>query len=198
MQLRIEYHYIIVVFIFIALGVVIRAGTNNIESFNIRFDDKCGDSQTCEFPFFVKKKIEGPIYVYLHFKDFYIQHRKSLKSLDQDQLAGEYQSVSDVKNTCSGMVTNEDFAQDYSVTGAKLNPQSTLSPCGIYASLFPQDRFNMDRKNSNDTYSSIPISNTNIAWQSLKENKYKMIDGGKEQWTNVTNGSSMIDCREVY
>src|SRR3990167_4963526 len=75
--------------IFVVLGLLIRAAGTDITTFTIRLDDKCGDSATCSFPLFVKSKIKGPIYVYLHFKDFYVQHRAGLKSVSHSQLAGE-------------------------------------------------------------------------------------------------------------
>ena len=73
---------------FVVIGLLIRSSTSDIETFTIRFDDKCGDAPVCQFPFFVKKTIKGPIYVYLHFKDFYVQHRASLKSVSHEQLSG--------------------------------------------------------------------------------------------------------------
>lgn len=175
--------------LFVVLGIVIREGTTDTKSFQIRFDDKCGDSQTCEFPFFVKSRMKGPIYVYLHFKNFFVQHRRALKSVDHDQLKGERQSVADVKNSCEGMVTNEDFAQDFSVTGNKLDPKAALSPCGLYASLFPRDRFTLEKKNADLSYSKVAISSTGISWEDHRKNKFKQIDGGKEQWVDVTDGT---------
>ena len=175
--------------LFIVLGVVIREGTTDTKSFQIRFDDKCGDSQTCEFPFFVKSRMKGPIYVYLHFKNFYVQHRKSLKSVDYDQLKGERQSAADVKTSCEGMVTNEDFVQDFSITGNKLDPKAALSPCGLYASLFPRDRFTLEKKNTGDTYSKVDITANGISWEDHRTTKFKQIDGGKEQWVDVTDGT---------
>ena len=180
---------------FVVLGVVIRAGTSDTDGFMIRLDDKCGDSQTCSFPFFVKSTIKGPIYVYLHFKDFYIQHRKSLKSVSYDQLTGDNLKVSELADTCAGMLVNEDNQQDFSITGNRMDPQGPLNPCGIYASLFPRDDFKLSKRVSVagvDSYTPITISSTDIAWKSHRDNMFKKQEDGKNQWTDVTQGRDIV------
>lgn len=122
------------------MGIIIKMGTSDTDYFEIRFDDKCGDSASCSFPFYVKNKMKGSIYVYLHFQDFFVQHRNSLKSVSQSQLAGQNLDLSSVTSLCSGAVTNEDTLRDYSITGKRLDPKGVANPCGILASLFPKGR----------------------------------------------------------
>ena len=41
--------------------------------------------------------------------------------------------------------------------------------------------------NNTSVYSNITIRTTGIAWSAQKNNKFKMLNGGQNQWTNVTN-----------
>lgn len=122
------------------MGVIIRTGTSDTDWFEIRFDDKCGDSTTCNFPLYVKNKIKGPIYLYLHFEDFFVQHRNSIKSVSQKQLSGVNLDYKSVKTACLGAVTNEEAAKDFSISGKRLDPKGVANPCGILASLFPKGK----------------------------------------------------------
>ena len=185
--------YHLQVIVFVAVGFIIRSGTSGVSSFTVRIDDKCGDSQNCQFPFFVKSDIQGPVYVYLYFKDFYVQHRRSLKSVSYTQLSGTYQSPSDLSSSCTGEVTNSDYSSIYSITGSKLNPADSLTPCGVLATLFPKDDFTLSQRvtNSNGTYSyvNVPISTTEIAWPGMSGKAFNNINNGANQWINMTNGS---------
>ena len=119
------------------MGLIIRTGTSDTDWFEIRFDDKCGDSSTCNFPLFVKSKMKGPIYMYLSYKDFYVQHRNSLKSVSQSQLSSLDPSYSTLKSACTGAFTNQEAGKDFSITSQRLDPSKPANPCGILASLFP-------------------------------------------------------------
>lgn len=181
------------------MGGIIRAGTSDTDSFDIRFDDKCGDSSTCSFPFYVKNKMEGPIYVYLHFKDFFVQHRNSIKSVSQNQLSGEIVGYDAASTACIAAVRNEDTLRDYSITGKRLDPKAVANPCGILASLFPKgitrthiDDFILSKRVINnatqvESYENVPIKIEGISWAGYKEKKFKMLNNGADQWVNVTN-----------
>lgn len=187
------------VIFFAIMGVVIRAGTSDSNTFDIRFDDKCGDSATCSFPFYVKSKIEGPIFVYLHFQNFFVQHRNSLKSVSQSQLAGNNLNYESVKSACLNAITNEESLRDYSITGKRLDPKAVANPCGILASLFPKgshrstlDDFKLFKRSINattntETFDSVTIRTEGLSWKAHKEKKFHMLNNGSEQWVNVTN-----------
>lgn len=171
-----------------ALGIVIRMGTSNTDSFTLRFDDKCGDSESCSFPFIVKRKIKGPIFMYLHFKNFYVQHRMSLKSMSHSQLKGNNKSPKELEKYCKGMKINEDFKRDFSFKGDRLDPRAPLNPCGIYATLFPEDDFLLEKKLKDGTFSKVAIQTQDIANQKLRE-KYQRLGDGSKQWADVSAGN---------
>jgi len=97
-----------------------------------------------------------------------------LKSRNDDQLNGDELSVSDL-DTCEPIVTNAQLGFEYSVNGAKLEPEAPANPCGLVArSLF------------NDTYtlkdpkgSEVSVSFDDIAWDSDKNSKFQNMD---EDW----------------
>lgn len=180
--------------IFVVLGLLIRAAGTDITTFTIRLDDKCGDSATCSFPLFVKSKIKGPIYVYLHFKDFYVQHRAGLKSVSHSQLAGEDLSLSDAQSDCPGAVLNKDIIKSTSVSGKTLDPEAVASPCGLYASLFPKDDFSLKKKVTNASGQieiDIPITTSGIAWENQKD-KFVLQKDGNTSWIDTRNGRTSL------
>ena len=62
----------------------------------MRYDDNeaCTIGGECTIELKVEEKdIEGPIYVYYQLDNFYQNHRRYVKSRDNDQLAGMYKTV---------------------------------------------------------------------------------------------------------
>ena len=95
--------------IFLAIGVVLYVMSDQIHELSERYDEACypqiqkldsnGNPVICTMPFKnVETEINGPIYVYYQLDNFYQNHRRYVKSRDNDQLAGKYLKVSELDN----------------------------------------------------------------------------------------------------
>lgn|SRR3990167_817680 len=133
----------VLVAILLIIGVIIRGTANSAQEYQVRFDDKCKSGTDCIFNLRIREKMKGPIYLYLHFNNLFINHRKVMKSLSKKQLMGEDLDTSAISSTCEGRVKNSDFPfakNAISALGKGYDENAALNPCGIYATLFPQGK----------------------------------------------------------
>ena len=65
----------IVVILLGLLGIALRSSIVDKLEYRIRYDDKCVGQSTCKFDFVIREKATAPVYLYLHFKNFFINHR---------------------------------------------------------------------------------------------------------------------------
>jgi hypothetical protein len=124
--------------------------------------------------------MKGPVYLYIHFKDFFVNHRNVVRSVSKKQLNGQdIADNSDELSRCSKIQLNkENDAVTTSISGSTLVGDDAMSPCGIYPSLIPRDTFTLTLKDSSSDPSSLTAqpSDTNIAissdsglvWDGLK------------------------------
>ena len=178
------------------LGVIIKATANNSIEFRIRYDDKCQTTANCPFNFTIRQAVSGPVYLYIHYTNFYISHRNVMNSQSKSQLAGNDLPTSTTTTTCSGMLNNEDLKKNLGMTtslpwylggGTTLPDSDGLNPCGIYPSLFPTDTFAISMlDNNNNVIKNIPLDASNINYKGLAGSKFKVSDSTKSKlWTNV-------------
>lgn len=162
--------------------------------YEIRFDDKCAGQTNCLFFFDIKKKIEGPVYVYLYFKDFFVHHRKMARSQSAAQLGGDWLTPDELESSCDSKVTNNDgqFARSYA--GEDLVGTASMTPCGIYPYYFPKDDLKIYKKGEDsmgmvvnpDKDKEVKISSEGIIWDVLKENKYSAVENSeKRAWVDI-------------
>ncbi len=121
-------------------------------------------------------------------ENFYQDHRRYIKSKSLNQLKGNVLSSEDIENDCDPIITVKDLGVYNTLGGYKLNGSEPANPCGLIArSLF------------NDTYrlflnkKEIYINETEIAWDSDKNGRYKKPDNSSLiQWTDVENEHFMV------
>lgn len=89
----------------------------------------------------MRETIPGPVYVYVYYKNFYLNHRNVMKSFDKDQLRGTDKSVEDLVKSCGDVRRNKDIgvSKFWNNTNT-VDPEAALNPCGILPSLFPSGR----------------------------------------------------------
>lgn len=117
----------------------------NSDSYQVR-------TPVCKIQFQIPDNLNPPVLLYYQLTNFYQNHRRYVKSFDQDQLKGQYRSNSSIDGSdCDPLKLDHDGKAYY--------------PCGLIAnSLF------------NDTYTSPVLLNT-IA-DSDSQQTYKMTDNG--------------------
>jgi len=125
------------------------------------------------------------VYVYYQLENFYQNHRRYVKSRDYQQLMGEYKTVEEIQTNCNPIVTNEDLGRTYAADGVtKLVSTDPANPCGLVAKSLFNDTYVFYNTATNPTSLStsardaakIDIDDTNIAWKSDTENKFKNCD----------------------
>lgn len=115
----------------------------------------------CRVQFTLDHDFSGKVYMYYGLSNYYQNHRRYVKSRDDDQLLGH---LSQVPNTdCEPFAKNADG--------------KAIVPCGAIANSLFNDtlRITWDSGSAND--SRVPLTNTGIAWPSDKMIKFKNPDG---------------------
>jgi hypothetical protein len=180
----------------IGFGVALIAINANIVEVTQRYDDldACETVPgTCTVKFEVTKDMEQPIFFYYEIENFYQNHRRYINSRSSTQLAGETAtSSSEIKaleDACSPVVTNADMGKTIGADGTTSLAKTTdiAIPCGLIAKSFFNDEYTLYKE---DGVTNIPIDETNIAWPSDRDNKFKNptnpVDSTK-QWISMEN-----------
>lgn len=160
--------FLVVGIIFIPIGAVTLLASNQVVEIVHRYDLDClptlttktdrvnyiqnsSVDHTCNVTLTVPKKMKQPVYVYYELTNFYQNHRRYVKSRNDQQLRGD--KVTSSLDPCKPLATTANG--------------SAIIPCGLIAwSLF------------NDTYgftsgtTGIQVVKTGIAWKSDIDSKF--------------------------
>lgn len=98
-----------------------------------------------------KQDVNEAIYVYYQLDNFYQNHRRYVKSRDNEQLQGVYKDVKALESACDPIVKVGDLwpYQKYSLkesketTPAKMKDDDPAIPCGLVAKSFFDDTFEL-------------------------------------------------------
>lgn len=219
--------FMVIAIVFLPVGGILFAASDNVVEYTIKYDDvkhnswceasgnsACtGDSnkqyqkvqvgQTKFVTFTVDKDMEAPIYLYYQLENFYQNHRRYVKSRDDEQLRGKDTyvkgkgSMTAAFNAGTNMnsVKNNDFAS-CSPLAMPNNIESSdckwseithyhnqnisckiMWPCGLIAGSFFNDVFNPIVDDSTlesvSNVSGLAWSESDIAWESDRNYKFK-------------------------
>ena len=84
--------------------------------------------------------MEGPLYVYIKFKNLYLHHRNVASTINVKQLSGDNMGASDLGDTCGAKTLNDDLGKTTSWANKPLDLNAAMNPCGTYASLMPKGK----------------------------------------------------------
>lgn len=138
----------------------------NCNATNVDYPIKCADiiaanpwnNCTCEIQFTLPVDFVGKVYMYYGLTNFYQNHRRYVKSRDDNQLLGELEAFKNPSSDC------EPFAKD------DTNSTIPIVPCGAIAnSLFSDELTLYSAKHKK----FVPLLRTGIAWPSDKNIKFK-------------------------
>ena len=131
-----------------------------------KFSDFC----KCRLEFSLDRPFEGEVFMYYELTNFYQNHRRYVKSRDDEQLLGRFGDPSEQPpRDCAPFATG---------TNGK-----TIVPCGAIANSLFNDTLSL-RSNSNG---NIPVERTGIAWPSDKEIKFKNPENLKKGLKRLKN-----------
>lgn len=148
---------------------------------------KNNNDNICTLYFVVDKTLNGPLFLYYELNNFFMNHRKFVKSKIWAQLRGE-----EVKetSTCENAWTMKEMFGEESVYytnewGHTFQPTDPANPCGLFARAFFNDTYTMY---NNHTNSQITIDETKISNKYLREKFFKRNKNYQEtQWIDVQN-----------
>jgi hypothetical protein len=83
--------------IFLGIGIPMIIMSNQIIEVRARYDSLCTINTTCTLTFQIPSKMQSPVFVYYEINDYYQNHRLYATSVNNDQLAGNQPSSSEVK-----------------------------------------------------------------------------------------------------
>lgn len=169
--------FMLVSIIFIPIGVASLFASRDVVEIVDRYETECipeaqrkdkvkfiqsSGNKTCSRVITVPKRMKKPIYVYYQLDNFYQNHRRYVKSRNDDQLKDpNSQSVSDCK-------------PEDTVNG------SVIVPCGLIAWSLFNDTYSFSRNNQ-----QVAVNKKGISWKSDRNHKF-----GKDVFPkNFQNGT---------
>uniref|UniRef100_UPI00358E841F cell cycle control protein 50A-like n=1 Tax=Myxine glutinosa TaxID=7769 RepID=UPI00358E841F len=158
--------FFVIAIIFIPLGIGLLITSNNIREKEIDYTDqgdcnKCANSNltnsncTCKLNFTLEEDFEGQVYMYYGLSNFYQNHRRYVKSRDDNQLYGVVSSLKDPSSECAPYATNNSVP---------------YAPCGAIANSMFNDTLKLYYQGKNV---SVPLLKTGIAWWTDKNVKFQ-------------------------
>ena len=119
------------------------------------------NTAVCRLQFYIPDDIGPPVLFYYRLTNFYQNHRRYVKSLDQEQLAGSFRSNDSIsKSDCDPLKVDENTGKAY-------------YPCGLIANSLFNDTFNppvaLNAAGENAANTTYYMTNKGIAWNSDKE-----------------------------
>jgi len=118
----------------------------------------------------------APVYFYYRLTNFYQNHRRYVKSRDDNQLHGNVLPCSSLTSTCDPVVST---GNDTNTTQG-----AVYFPCGLIAKSMFTDEFRFIN-------SSVNMSETGIAWPS--DIQYKFAEPAGGPLVNGTNATTIVD-----
>ena len=171
--------------IFITFGIIVSYYSNKINEMKFRYDDKCTitTNETCNLKFNITYTMKKDIMIYYELDNFYQNHRRYVKSRNNDQLKGKKVSDKTLEDDCDPVVTNSEMGKTKNIYNEDLEPNEIAVPCGLIAKSYFNDTFSLSY--SNDTI--IEINQDNIAYKADKEKHFKNSQDPRKQWVDMTD-----------
>ena len=171
--------------IFITFGIILSYYSNKINEMKFRYDDKCTitTNETCNLKINITYTMKKDIMIYYELDNFYQNHRRYVKSRNNDQLKGKKVSDKTLKDDCDPVVTNSEMGKTKNILQGTLNPDEIAVPCGLIAKSYFNDNFSLYDSNGN----IIKINQNNIAFKADKENHFKNSQDPNKHWINMTD-----------
>lgn len=110
----------------------------------------------CVIPFKLESNFKGKVYMYYGLSNFYQNHRRYVKSRDDNQLLGDLSSPP--SSDCAPFIGNQ---------------SKPIAPCGAIANSLFSDELTLQRANSKGEWEEVGLLRTGIAWDSDKHIKFR-------------------------
>lgn len=124
---------------------------------------KEADDCECVVNFTLEKDFIGKVYMYYGLTNYYQNHRRYVKSRDDDQLLGRLSMTP--SSDCAPFAYVDD------------DPNRPVAPCGAIANSLFSDTFEL----SSEKYGLVPLLRTEIAWPSDRKIKFRNPEGDLQE-----------------
>jgi len=151
--------FIVVGIIFIPIGVVLLVASNSVIEVSQRYDnmDICTMNTTCNVTLEIPQKMIAPVYLYYRLENYYQNHRRYVKSRDDQQLQGLVITSTSTLSDCDPLISQ----------GGSSDPNTIFLPCGLIAASIFNDTFSLRQGST-----IIPLRKQGIAWSSDVKSKF--------------------------
>jgi len=151
--------FLIIGIVFIPIGIGIVISSNEVIEVDVRYDNTCAVGSFCNITLDVPADMKAPVYLYYRLENYYQNHRRYVKSRNDNQLRGadiptDYSDLSD--------------CDPYISLGDSTDASLFYFPCGLIAKSVFNDTFSLWSDGS-----PIPLRKTGIAWESDRDKKFK-------------------------
>lgn len=130
---------------------------------------------SCEMKFSLEENYTKNVFLYYKLTNFYQNHRRYVKSRDDNQLAGKLDPGSMPSDDCNP------FKQ---IDGVP------IAPCGAVANSLFNDTLKLLRCENGDCTKQVPVLRTNIAWPTDKSTKFQNPGSANTPLKDAFNGST--------
>lgn len=125
---------VLILYTFI-IGITLYTNSSSQYKFSHQIDQTCFKNK-CQIRFILKEDQNGPFYVYVKYKDFYLNHRNIAFSVDWGQINGGSYDSGNPNARCKGYSLNEDGVAFYPGLFEKKNKGEIMNPCGLFSLLY--------------------------------------------------------------
>lgn len=169
--------------LFIILGIIIIVYSNKIVEIKKEYKYDSGKSQSITID--IEKDMDQPIMVYYQLDGFYQNHRRYVKSKNDDQLNGKKKTLQEIKDSgdCDPVITNKEMGKLENYKGESLEPNELAVPCGLIAKSYFNDKYKNWKLDGKD----LTVDESGIAWDADIKMKYKNQEDMNKQWINMTD-----------
>lgn len=151
--------FLIIGIVFIPIGIGIVSSSEQVVEVSQRYDHTCAVGSICNVTLSVPKTMSQNVYMYYRLENYYQNHRRYVKSRNDNQLRGEkverYEDLAD----CDPFISE----------GDSTDPNKFYLPCGLIARSMFNDTFTLFKSDG----TPIPLRKNGIAWESDRDKKFK-------------------------
>ena len=128
----------LIIYLIVMGSYLVHSGSYLFE-YKERIDHNCLTDE-CNIRMRIDKDIIAkPLFIYIAYEGFFLNHRKVIYSVDYDQLAGKPRTAEELKTNCEDYLTVSDLKAYHPDIDIKGNTGNTpVNPCGLFAFLYTQ------------------------------------------------------------
>jgi len=151
--------FLVVGVAFIPIGIALLVASNSVVEVTQRYDDNpnCPINSTCTINVQIPDTMNHPVFLYYRLENYYQNHRRYVKSRNDEQLHGDYVSKYSSLSDCDPLES----------LGGSKDPSNFYLPCGLIAWSLFNDTFALREGNN-----SISLRKNGIAWSSDVNTKF--------------------------